>query len=64
MSDWNNTFQTPDCSICGTLTVWVQSYALNTVSDRGLNRTMAAYQRNILPLVEMQVQSFSYSSGQ
>jgi hypothetical protein len=38
----------------------MQSYALNTVSDRGLNWTMAAYQRNILPLAEMQVQSFPY----
>ena len=33
---------------------------LNTVSDSGLNRTMATYRRNMQPLIEMQVQSFPY----
>ena len=36
---------------------------LNTVSDRGLNRTMVAYQYNMQPLVEMWIQSFHYSNG-
>ncbi|WP_182420124.1 hypothetical protein [Phocaeicola dorei] len=30
--------------------VRVQSYALNTVSDRGLTRTISANRRNVLPL--------------
>ncbi|WP_290397103.1 hypothetical protein, partial [Bacteroides acidifaciens] len=43
LSDWENTFQTPSRFIRVFLTVRVQSYALNTVSDSGLNRTMATY---------------------
>ena len=64
LSDWENTFQTPSRSIRVFLTVRVQSYALNTVSDSDLNRTMAAYRRNMQPLVEIQIQSFPYSNGQ